>query len=73
MRQLRFFRDEAIKETDEIFRQSKISYDEGSIGYVEYLQSLTVVYDTRTQYLNSIYNYNKSIFNLEEIIAGDIK
>ncbi len=73
LRQLRFFRDEAIKETDEIFRQSKISYDEGSIGYVEYLQSLTVVYDTRTQYLNSIYNYNKSIFNLEEIIAGDIK
>jgi len=73
LRQLKFFRDEAIKEADEIFRQAKISYNEGAIGYVEYLQTLTIVYDIRTQYLNSIYNYNKSLINLEEITAGDIK
>lgn len=73
LRQLKFFRDEAIKETDEIFRQAKISYDEGAIGYVEYLQVLGIVYDTRTQFLNSIYNYNQSIINLEKITAGEIK
>ncbi|MEO8447373.1 MAG: TolC family protein [bacterium] len=73
MRQLKFFRDEAVSESDEVFRQSKISYEEGAIGYVEYLQALTIVYDVRTQYLTSIYNYNKSLINLEEIIAGEVK
>lgn len=73
LRQLKFFRDEAIKETDEIFRQAKISYDQGAIGYVEYLQVLALVYDTRTQFLKAIYNYNQSIINLEKITAGEIK
>ncbi|MEZ4692326.1 MAG: TolC family protein [Ignavibacteria bacterium] len=72
-RQVKFFQDEAIKETDEILRQSKISYEEGEIGYVEYLQSLNLAYDTQTQYLNAIYNYNKSIIKLEKLTAGDLK
>ena len=73
IRQVKFFRNEAIKETDEILRQSKISYEEGEIGYVEYLQSLNLAYDTRTQYLNAIYNYNQSIIKLEKLTAGDLK
>ena len=73
LRQLRFFTEEAIKETDEIFRQAKISYEQGEIGFFEYLQSLRIVYDTRIQFLNAIYSYNQSIINLEQITAGDIK
>lgn len=73
LRQVKFFQDEAIKETDEILRQSKISYEEGEIGYVEYLQSLNLAYDTQTQYLNAIYNYNQSIIKLEKLTAGDLK
>jgi len=73
LRQVKFFQNEAIKETDEILRQSKISYEEGEIGYVEYLQSLNLAYDTQTQYLNAIYNYNQSIIKLEKLTAGDLK
>ncbi|MEO6694669.1 MAG: TolC family protein [Ignavibacteria bacterium] len=73
LRQLRFFSDEAIKETDEIFRQAKISYEQGEIGFFEYLQSLRIVYDTRIQFLNAINSYNQSIINLEQITAGEIK
>lgn len=73
LRQLRFFTLEAIKETDEIFRQAKISYEQGGIGFFEYLQSLRIVYDTRIQFLNAIYIYNQSIINLEQITAGDLK
>ncbi|HMQ69092.1 MAG TPA: TolC family protein [Ignavibacteria bacterium] len=73
LRQVKFFREEAIKETDEILRQSKISYDEGEIGYVEYLQSLNLAYDTQTQYLKALYNYNQSIIKLEKLSAGDLK
>ncbi|MBS1551955.1 MAG: TolC family protein [Bacteroidetes bacterium] len=73
LRQVKFFNEQALKETDEIMRQSKISYNEGAIGYVEYLQSLNIAYETRIQYLNSIYNYNKSIIKLEKLTSGDLK
>ena len=73
LRQLKFFKEHAVKETDEILRQSKKSYDEGEIGYVEYLNALNLVYETKTQYLNSIYNYNQSIINMEKLTAGELK
>ncbi len=73
LRQLKFFNEGAIRETEEILRQSKISYEEGEIGYLEYLQALNLAYETRTQYLDAIYNYNQSIINLEKLTAGEIK
>jgi len=73
LRQVKFFNEQALKEADEILRQSKISYDEGAIGYVEYLQALNIAYETRTQYLNSIYIYNQSIIKLEKLTSGDLK
>ena len=80
IRELKFFKDEAIGESSEILRQAKISYEEGAIGYVEYLQALNVWYDTNILYLNSIFKYNSSINELEKITvkpigmqSGDIK
>lgn len=73
LRQVKYFNEQALKEADEILRQSKKSYDEGAIGYVEYLQSLNIAYETRVQYLNSIYNYNQSIIKLEKLTSGDLK
>jgi cobalt-zinc-cadmium resistance protein CzcA len=73
LRQIRFFEEEALKETDEILRQSKISYEEGAISYVEYLQALALSYDIKTQFATAIYNYNNSIIRLEKIISGEMK
>lgn len=72
-RQHDFFTQEALAESNEISRQAKISYEEGSIEYVEYLMALTIAYDVKIQYLNSIYNNNKSIIVLENITAGEIR
>ena len=71
-RQSIFFQDEAIFEVNEIFRQAKISYEEGAIDYIEYLQALQTLYETRTQYLHSIYNYKNSIIKLELLTAGKL-
>lgn len=73
LREAIFFHDEAVQEAGEILRQAKISYEEGAIGYVEYLQSLQLVYETRTQYIFAVYSYNKSVIKLENIAAGDLK
>ncbi|MBL8015658.1 MAG: TolC family protein [Ignavibacteria bacterium] len=72
-RQAEFFRLEAMPEADEILRQAKKSYEEGAIDYVEYLQALQIIYDTRTQYLSSLYTYYSSITKLEKLTGGDIK
>lgn len=62
-----------MPESDEILRQSKTSYEEGAIDYVEYLMALQIIYDTRTQYLNSLFIYNSVITELEKLTGGDIK
>ena len=72
-RQAEFFRLEAMPEADEILRQAKRSYEEGAIDYVEYLQALQIIYDTRTQYQNSLYTYYSSLTRLEKLTGGDIK
>lgn len=72
-REVQFFNDEALFESNEILRQSKISYEEGAIDYVEYLQALQIVYETRTQYLSSLFGYYTTIFKLEKLIGGEIK
>lgn len=72
-RQASFFRLEAMPEADEILRQAKRSYEEGAIDYVEYLQALQIIYDTRKQYLNSVFTYYSSITKLEKLTGGDIK
>ena len=73
LRQVLFFSGEAVPEADEILRQSRISYNEGAIDYVEYLQALQIVYETRVQNLNAVFSYNQSIIKLENISAGELK
>jgi len=73
LRQVKFFKEEALSESEEILRQSKISYVEGEIGYVEYLQALNLAYETMTQYLNAVYTYNQSIIKLEKLTASELK
>ncbi|MEO8664850.1 MAG: TolC family protein [Ignavibacteria bacterium] len=72
LRQLNFFTGEALKEADEITRAARLSYDEGAIGYAEYLQALNISNETRTQYLEALYNYNLSIINLERLIGKEL-
>ncbi len=73
LRQLKFFKDEVFKETDEILRAAKKSYEEGAIGYVEYLQDLNTINEAKVQYSNAVYNYNISIINLERLTGEYIK
>ncbi len=73
LRQMKFYKEDVFKETSEILRQAKMSYEEGAIGYVEYLQALNIAYEANTQYLNSVFNYNKSVITLEKLTGGELK
>jgi len=73
IRQLEFITTDAISESNEILRQTRTSYIEGSIDYVEMLQALTLSYELKIQYLNILFNVNSSINDLEMLTSGFIK
>jgi heavy metal efflux system protein len=49
--------------------QSQRAYQQGEIGYLEYLQSLRTAAEIRTAYINAINNYNQSTILLEYLIG----
>jgi cobalt-zinc-cadmium resistance protein CzcA len=59
-----------LKQADEIIRISQVSYKLGEIGYVEYIQNLTMAFDTKMRYLEAIKQFNQAIIELNYIIEG---
>ncbi len=72
-RQLEFLNGDAMSESNEILRQARTSYTEGSIDYVELLQALSVSYELKVQYFNILFAINSSINDLERLTSGSIK
>ena len=62
-----------MSESNEILRQARTSYTEGSIDYVELLQALSVSYELKVQYFNILFAINSSINDLERLTSGSIK
>ncbi|MCC6865520.1 MAG: TolC family protein [Ignavibacteria bacterium] len=72
IRQLDFLSTDAISQANEILRQARVSYIEGSIDYVEMLQAITTSYDVKVQYLNAVFSVNSSVNDLEMLSASKI-
>ncbi|MEJ7829421.1 MAG: CusA/CzcA family heavy metal efflux RND transporter, partial [Segetibacter sp.] len=56
-----------LEQADEIIRISQISYKLGEIGYMEYIQSLTMAFDTKLKYLEVLNLYNQAIIELNYV------
>lgn len=66
---LDYYETIGLKQADEIIRISQISYKLGEIGYVEYIQNLTMAFDTRLKYLEALNLYNQVIIELNYVNA----
>jgi cobalt-zinc-cadmium resistance protein CzcA len=67
---LDYYESIGLKQADEIIRISQISYKLGEIGYVEYIQNLTIAFDTKLRYLEALNFYNQAIIQLNYINGG---
>ncbi len=56
-----------LKQADEIIRISQISYKLGEIEYMEYIQNLTMAFDTKLKYLEALNLYNQAIIELNYV------
>ncbi len=68
---LDYYEQVGNKQANEIIRISQISYKLGEIGYIEYIQNLTMAFDTKMKYLESLNNYNQAIIRLNYINTGN--
>ncbi len=67
---LDYYEQTGLKQSDEIIRISQISYKLGEIGYVEYIQNLTMASDTKLKYLEALKLYNQAIVELNYVNGG---
>lgn len=67
---LDYYETIGLKQADEIIRISQMSYKLGEIGYVEYIQNLTIAFDTKLKYLEALNLYNQAIINLNYVNGG---
>jgi cobalt-zinc-cadmium efflux system outer membrane protein len=61
------YTDEIMPQVDESLRLNEISYKEGSINFIEFLMMEKNLLETRTAYLNTLFDYNKAIIDIETV------
>ena len=49
-------------------RIAQVSYENGDIGYVEYIQSLLESVNTRLKYAETVREYNIAVINLRNMV-----
>jgi heavy metal efflux system protein len=62
-----YFEQQALPEADMIISQSTLSYKAGALDYTDYVTMLERAVGIFRNYLDALYNYNKSVISLEYI------
>ncbi|MEK6616218.1 MAG: efflux RND transporter permease subunit [Bacteroidota bacterium] len=58
---LNYYDSIGLKQSDEILKASQLAYTKGEIGYVEYIQNITQAISIKSEYLNSLNQFNQTI------------
>jgi cobalt-zinc-cadmium resistance protein CzcA len=64
-RQLQYYNEYALNQADEIIRNARIQFEKENMEYMEYVQSLSMALSIKTQYLETLNNYNQTAIQLE--------
>lgn len=62
---IQYYERSALANGNLILRQAQIAFNNGEIGYVEFLQALRTYRDIRSEYLNAINAFNQSIIRIQ--------
>ena len=64
-RQIQYYDEYGLKQADEIIRNARIQFEKENMDYMEYVQSLSMALSIKTQYLETLNNYNQTAIQLE--------
>ncbi|MES2874817.1 MAG: CusA/CzcA family heavy metal efflux RND transporter [Bacteroidota bacterium] len=68
-RSIEYYKSSALPNANLILKQSQIAFQNGEIGYVEYLQGLRTYSEIRFNYLQAINQYNQSVYTLQYLMG----
>lgn len=68
-RSIEYYKSSALPNANLILKQSQIAFQNGEIGYVEYLQGLRTYSDIRFNYLQAVNQYNQSVYTLQYLMG----
>ncbi len=72
LKQVKLYVNDILPQAEEIYRTAVKSYEAGEITYIEFLQAKQTIINSRNNYINILFNYNRSIFTLEEIVGKSL-
>lgn len=67
--QLEIYINDILPQAEEVYRAATKSYDAGELSYLEFMQSKQMLINAQESSVNALFNYNRSIAALEEIIG----
>lgn len=66
---LEYYQKEALPQADLIIDNSEKSFKNGDVSYTQYLQNISMANTIQKDYLNTLYQYNKSIIIVETLMG----
>lgn len=68
---LEYYRQHALPQAELLLKHSQRGFQEGEIGYFEYVQGLNRALNIQTNYLEFINQYNQTLIKIEHLIANN--
>ena len=69
LRSLNYYEQRGLPLAEQIIRVAQTSYQQGDIGYLEFVQNIQQATELKSQYLESLLQYNNSIIQLNALIS----
>jgi outer membrane protein TolC len=70
--QIDFFENQVLKEAEEVYRMSMISYKEGKIGSIALIESRKTLIEIKQSYGETLLNYQLALAELEKLVGTSI-
>jgi len=67
--QIELFEREVLKEAEEVYRMSMISYLEGKIGSIELIESRRTLIELKQSYAETLFNFQLALAELEKFVG----
>ena len=61
---INYYESTGLQQSQELLRTSQVSYTNGEIGYVEFIQNTSLASETQLRYFELLNQYNESVITL---------
>lgn len=69
LQSLNFYEQRGIPLAEQLLKVAQSSYQQGDIGYLEFVQNIQQATELKSQYLQSLLQYNNSIIQINALVA----